>query len=1080
MKKVLLISLAAMLAAPTFAQDQIGDDCTKYIVNAGFDEDLTWNVDGSTKTIVDKSKKLSDRSQAWMAEDGTGYCWGGISSRKRKDDAEFGWNGFLGQVKGWTVANGNKNSLTDWCYFGTAPYALGEKAVPIADDGDTYLEAPAKPDEVQGDDNKGFLYLRAGWGNWATYTQTVHVPVGKYTLSYWVFNANYEKSKDNKKVKNLSQVVCRRDTVVDADGFNASTWTKHEMDITATDSLTITLGYKSDGGSASNPFVLIDDIRLTKIDDVTRQEIIASDIEELVAKFDEIEGDLMDYQGLVVEIEDAKIAADEAASSDDVDVLTAGYEAANAAYKRFAAVKDNIAKLQLLEKKATALRETGYPGLDELDAAINAVEDAITNGTTLDIEAQVTTFDAAIKTYLASKDATVDDPADYTYYAQNTWFIKDGLEPTVNADGSCTYPNATKADGTANYENGKGNDDLTSNAWYKGSFTEGDQRLNFAQGRSCWNAWAQNFDDLSVNQDIKGLPNGYYMVAGDLITQDNCVSDQHVFAKSPVDEAVSEPLTVGTWNASTNDGAWTTLTTGKVLVYDGRLTIGATGTNMPSSTTVPSQNGWFCATNFKLYYVGKATAEEIAAAIAKREQLAANLADGMHYAGDKASVKDSIEAYKAQNNIDVLNNGIKLGNKSEAKYTEVMAEGKTLPTVQANLADESSYAPVHNIVAFAWEKTNNYLTSDKATYTAVDGKITELKRYTETYYNAAHEVDSVSATLKSAVAKKALTATLNEQVSVLTLGDSIQNDATVTALIAQLKNAITQAQAQDLYEKNPNTTDYTSMILNPDAAAETGWNINKGTGNTNTGVGQYYDKRQETTHRYFDSWNGTAGALNYYADQKVIGLPNGTYKVTVCARTMGTGSYVFSANGEQAADTTWVEIPTQTFNWTHNDMGIGGETKADGTDSIVGAADQFGQIWEDAFYEYQKNPSRDDLAGIVNANNGKGRGWQRLTWTAEVINHELTLGMTTDSLRTGKAGFTGTWFSVVDWTLELTQAGDNNGWFGPITGVSVLEVNKNQKLNAIYSINGQRVASMAKPGLYIVIKNGKAQKVMVK
>lgn len=100
MKKVLLISLAAMLAAPTFAQDQIGDDCTKYIVNAGFDEDLTWNVDGSTKTIVDKSKKLSDRSQAWMAEDGTGYCWGGISSRKRKDDARIRLERLLGSGKG--------------------------------------------------------------------------------------------------------------------------------------------------------------------------------------------------------------------------------------------------------------------------------------------------------------------------------------------------------------------------------------------------------------------------------------------------------------------------------------------------------------------------------------------------------------------------------------------------------------------------------------------------------------------------------------------------------------------------------------------------------------------------------------------------------------------------------------------------------------------------------------------------------------------------------------------------------------------------------------------------------------------
>ena len=86
MKKVLLISLAAMLAAPTFAQDQIGDDCTKYIANAGFDEDLTWKVDGSTKTIVDNTKKLSDRSQAWMAEDGTGYCWAASAPRSVRSE----------------------------------------------------------------------------------------------------------------------------------------------------------------------------------------------------------------------------------------------------------------------------------------------------------------------------------------------------------------------------------------------------------------------------------------------------------------------------------------------------------------------------------------------------------------------------------------------------------------------------------------------------------------------------------------------------------------------------------------------------------------------------------------------------------------------------------------------------------------------------------------------------------------------------------------------------------------------------------------------------------------------------------
>lgn len=1077
MRKVLLLSLATMLAAPAFAQDQIGDDCTKYIVNAGFDEDLTWQADGSTKEIVDKSTNLSDRSQKWLAADGTGYAWGGISSKKRKDDATFGWNGFFGAVKGWKAANGNNNSVAEWTYFGTAPYNLGEKAVPIADDGDTYLTAPTtKPDEAQGDDNVGFLYLRAGWGGWATYTQNVHVPVGKYTLTYWVYNMNYDKSKDNNNVKNLTQVICRRDTVKDAEGFNAQKWTKHSIDITATDSLTITFGFQSSGGSNSNPFVVIDDIRLTKIDDVSRKDILSSDLDVLLSEMDEVEGDLQDYQGVSMEIEEAKNKIYDAQDGDDEASMEAAYDEGAAALARFKAVKDNVKKVQALETKANQMRESNYPGVDDLDAAVNAAEEAISNGTAADIEAQIAALDAALKKYLSSKEATEADPADFTYYVQNPWFIKDGLEPTVAADGTCTYPNATKADGSANYTNGSGNDDFDATGWYKGSFTSGDQRLNFAQNRSCWNAWGTSFAEISINKDLTNLPNGYYKVSADLITQAAYVTDQHVFVKSPLEEAVSEPLTSGNWVEGTNDGTWTTLTSGKVLVSDGRLTIGAAGTGAGKG----DQSGWFCATNFKLYYVGPCTAEEIAAATAKKEQAADALVAGMHYAADKAAVQDSINAYNADKNIDVLNNGIKLGNASEAKYTEVMAEGKTIPTVAAKIADESSYAPVHNIAAFAWEKTNNYLNSAEATYTAVDGKINELKRYVETYYAAAQKVDSVSNSLSSTAAKEALAATLAAQAPVLTAGDTIHSEATVNALVAQLNAAISKAEAQEAYEKNPNATDYTANIQNPDAAAEDGWNLNKGNGNTNTASGQYYDQSVgNTTHRYFDSWNGTKGALNFYADQKVVGLPNGTYTVSVYTRSSGAGAFVFSANGENKADTTWQEIPMNTFNYTHNDFGIGGETAADGSDSIVVASDKFGPVWEEARRQYSADPTKDYLQGIVNANNGNGFGWQKQSWTAEVVNHELTIGMTSDSLRTPKA-FEGTWFSVVDWALTLVKAGDNTGWNGPITGVSEIKTNTAVKADAIYTINGQRVAKMGKPGLYIVVENGKAKKVMVK
>ena len=47
MKKLLLFALGfAMLTPMAQAQDEIGDDVTKYVANAGFDDDLTFQNDG--------------------------------------------------------------------------------------------------------------------------------------------------------------------------------------------------------------------------------------------------------------------------------------------------------------------------------------------------------------------------------------------------------------------------------------------------------------------------------------------------------------------------------------------------------------------------------------------------------------------------------------------------------------------------------------------------------------------------------------------------------------------------------------------------------------------------------------------------------------------------------------------------------------------------------------------------------------------------------------------------------------------------------------------------------------------------
>ena len=70
MKRLLLVLSGIIVSLSLLAQEE---DVTHYIQNAGFDEDLTWQADGSKKEIIDKSTTLSDRSIAGIAADSSVY-----------------------------------------------------------------------------------------------------------------------------------------------------------------------------------------------------------------------------------------------------------------------------------------------------------------------------------------------------------------------------------------------------------------------------------------------------------------------------------------------------------------------------------------------------------------------------------------------------------------------------------------------------------------------------------------------------------------------------------------------------------------------------------------------------------------------------------------------------------------------------------------------------------------------------------------------------------------------------------------------------------------------------------------------
>ncbi len=1067
MKRNLLLMCAAMMTMSLFAQEE---DVTSYIQNAGFDEDLTFQADGSMKTIISKETSLSDRSWAYIAEDSSVYAKPKeTSSQQRKDGRSKldATNGFIGRVKGWEIVTNQTFPKCEWVYFGTIPYSLTDQAIPIADDGDTYLLVPAKPDAFSDDDNVGFAYLRAGWGGRAVYKQTVKLPCAKYRLEYWAININPNGTNG----KNLSKVTCRKDTWEDETGFSDTEWTLHTIEFTPTAEFTMEFGFESSGGSGSNPFLCIDGIKLYKIGDAEPSEIFTMDVNDLLEE-------AMELGCMSMEVVLSDFLSDVVENMGDTQEEVTAVEAKVNEYKKALEAVSEIKAV--LARMDNISQTTDYPGKADFDAAVVRIQGYLDNDKADDatvalILGAVAEANAAIKAYYLTQTATPENPADYTFLVQHPWFINTAAEPVLT-DGEWVFPNRYDEEtGEDRYKAGEASSpDLNSEGWTITGASGGDQRLNWQRERSCWNAWNSNFTTtIAVGQQLTDLPNGYYTVAADMITQSGYANGtQCVYGESTAEKKVS---TAKLTSDDYDNNAWETVSMtadDKVLVVDGKLTIGAQGTGDGNASS-----GWFLVTNFKLYYLGEAPADALKNAFDAKIAAAKAYAEGMHFKGDKKAFNDSIAKYEQATDyiaaMTAINEALAEAEKSEAKYTDYLPDEneytgdlttKTLYNVRNTLKSNGGdgYDAAEEIMEFAYNYVMNiWLQSDTASYKYFDATVDLLKNYLNTYTPACNNAADAAKTASEA-GKAALNALLAEQKAALTA--QMLDKATVDEFVAALNSLTQLVEKQKVVDSEG--TDYTVFIQNPNAEAVAGWDIVLGSGDGNgEKSGQWFDG---SSTRYFDSYN-SAGLADFSVMQLVKDLPNGTYKVGVYARTPAEGAYVCYAVG---TDTTFVEIPLNYYTYTVEETGV---------DTTVVASDKFGPIWEAAKAAYDSGEYSLEDENIMNANDGNGRGWKHMEMDGiKVTNHELLIGTMcgTAASKTEKV-FGGSWYSVGGWTLTLIEMGDNTGWEGPIAaGIETLKANS-IVADGIYTVAGQK-ASQLRRGLNIIVRNGKAQKVLVK
>lgn len=1077
MKKLLLFAMSTMVAMTVAAQEE---DVTHYIQNAGFDDDLTFQADGSKKAVINQVE-LSDRSIAGITADSTLYALVNKKTPKSRTDGRTfeAINGFKGRIKGWTLETNGAFPQCEWTYFGSISYDLGPTTVPVADDGTTYLTVPARPTEFDG--GAGFVYLRAGWTNRAIYKQVVKLPCAVYRLEYWTINTN---SNTTATAKDLTQITCRKDVFKDeaGTGLSSQVWTKHEFEFTPTAEFTMQFGYEAaNAGSGGQPIVALDGIKLYKIGDADKDEINTAELNDAMSKVSELTGQAaaLGYTRLSSYLNDYEMEIEDMLSLEGDDLEAA----ALAVDKRITLIEQALNEAEnvdnILIKIDNILRETNYPGKNELQTAYEKIlsykegtpqegEDVVA-----EILGAIEESNEAIKAYYVSQQetATVDNPADFTVFVSAPWFIKDQFAPTLQ-DNTLVFPNFDA------YTDGSNHEDFVSTNWTNSGYVSGgDQRTNFKFGYPCWNAWANNIEGvIGIKQELEGLPNGYYTLSANMVTESGYRTDQHIFLASTSDKQIQEMKTES-WEEST----WETVTLPaekKVLVVDGKLTIGAEGTGTGSASA-----GWFCVTNFKLNFVGKASDDDIDAAVKKsfddKVTEVKNFAESMHLGGDKKALNDSITKYEGATTkeayleaITALNAALTEANNSENKYLsylpldESVIEGKTLRIVAITLAETDTeqypaYGEAKPIAEFAYNNVMSWINSADATYTDFDDKINALKSYVDTYVPVYKEAAAEAAKSKES-GKKTLEDIMAQQKAQLT--NELQLPGEVNNLVNQLKEVLSNVEKQNIFEDD-NANDYTAYIVNPNAEAESGWTFTKGNGNTNSTSGQWFDG---SGTRYFDSYN-SEGLNGYKASQLIENLPNGTYNVGVYTRTPAEGAYIFAGTNDK--DTTFVEIPLTYYN---------------NGDGDVIASDHHGAIWEQARVKFEvdrineTDPNYEYYYNIYNANNGEGRGWgHQEIQNIEVTDHKLFIGTMSGTEASGTAKvFAGNWYSVGGWTLTLIAKGDNEDWGGPIAGIQDVE-NTIEAAEGIYTISGAKVNKLQR-GLNIVVRNGKATKILVK
>lgn len=723
---------------------------------------------------------------------------------------------------------------------------------------------------------------------------------------------------------------------------------------------------------------------LTNLQDVVLKYLndnVSTMVPGIAYNLDEQLQDSYDYVGVAVS---------------DSDALGA-YKKLLAVYEQTQEAVVETGKVNSLLTSLSTLVDKGYPGKLALTIAINKAseylqsEDATYQGL-IDLYNKLCGDRIA---YIFSQEASSSVPASVTEVVLNPSFREAGQEDAQEAT-------------------------RTSQGWSTDNVTNGgDYTTYFNMGHTCFNSWSSNFTSMKLYQQLTGLPAGIYAVACKAITQEGCLNDQHAFIAGNISSSQSPAMTVAGWDNSGSyvsgsgtigAGTWETLTTGKVkLGENGTLTIGFASTHNSASSN--GSNGWFCVTDFELYYYGSEDASLFDARVAQVEAQR----DAVTLKGDVASINSSITRAKELRSTDeasaytLLDEAQSYAQTSVSAYEHFMTQ--YYDALTANATNAGSHAVAAPACAKLMAQVEALFAADTTHYAAlnaigstVDSYNSYADRSLYIYDVYLEDVTSYSATyvekLKNLIA-----------AHVSAMSAAVLPAATVQGYLAKLNYAL-----KDMFLSQTmvatGSVDLSFMIENPSFEADrivqtsvfappTGWSILVNgvkcataadiSGNGLTGwCGCNTDGDETKTGDYiFGIWN--AIIPSFEISQTLTGMPNGHYVLTVDMATPIDGGTGLSRLGGQRLFLNGSESYFK--------------------DYLIDEATGLGSYYE---AETDRGP------------------FSTLTVEANVTDNTLTLGVRTDHTHAHADSLTQSvgcgWFKIDNFTLKGSSFDIPNNW----------------------------------------------------